>query len=222
MKRAPNHFQPTPASRQRCGFTLIELLVVIAIIAVMAALLMPAFSRAKGKAKNAVCLNQLRQLGMAARMYASDNDNRMPAAELLPTMPIDPQKPLPRIRDVLGVSLSQSSNTTNGLSVFRCPQDNLGMFERQGSSYEWNTDLNGRKMDETRTSNIRLVKVIVINGQPVEQSDETKKLRFPPETTPLLLDYEDFHPRPPRPAKNVVYMDGHTAGFELPPDVIPP
>ena len=204
------------------GFTLIELLVVIAVIGLLAALLMPALSRAKGKAKNAVCLSQLRQLGIATRMYAADNDNRMPAAELLPTMPMDPQNPLPRIRDALGATLSQSGSTNSGPSVFRCPQDNLGMYERQGSSYEWNTDLNGRKMDETRTSNVRIVRVIVINGQPVEQTDEKKELRFPPETTPLLLDYEHFHPRPPRPGKNVVYMDGHATGFELPPEITPP
>lgn len=207
----------------RCnGFTLIELLVVIAIIGVLAAMLMPAFSRAKGKAKNSVCLGQLRQLGIATRLYADENGNRMPAAELLPSMPIDPQSPLPRIRDVLGPAVGQSGGTNTGGNIFHCPQDNLGLFERQGSSYEWNTDLNGKRMDETRTSNVRIVRVVVINGQPAEQTDEKKELRFPPATTPLLLDYEDFHPRPPRPGKNVVYMDGHTTGFELPPEVTPP
>jgi type II secretory pathway pseudopilin PulG len=200
---------------------LIDLLVVIAIIGVLAAMLMPAFSRAKGKAKNAVCLSQLRQLGIATRVYTGDNDNRLPAAELLPTLPIDPQSPLPRICDVLGPVIGQTISTNTGGSIFRCPQDKLRMFEKQGSSYEWNTDLNGRRMDETRTSNVRLVIVKVIDGQPVEHRDEQKQLRFPPETTPLFLDYEDFHPRPPRPGKNVVYMDGHTAGFELPPEVLP-
>ena len=222
MKTNPILPQNFPHPSSRSGFTLIEVLVVIAIIGVLAALLVPAFSRAKAKAENAVCLGQLRQLGIATRMYAGDHDNRMPAAELLPAMPIDPQTPLPRICDVLGPVIGQTGNTNAGGSIFRCPQDNLRMFEKQGSSYEWNADLNGRRMDETRTSNVRLIMVKVINGQPIEQRDEQKQLRFPPESTPLFLDYEDFHPRPPRPAKNVVYMDGHATGFELPPDVVSP
>jgi len=214
-------FNPVGPRRRRDGFTLIELLVVIAIIGILAAMLMPAIGRAKGKAKNAICLSQLRQLGIATRVFADENENRMPAAELLPSMPIDPANPLPRIRDVLAATLSQTG-TNAGPSVFRCPQDTLKMYEKQGSSYEWNTDLNGRKMDETRTSNVRIIRVAVINGEPVEQTNEQKELRFPPATTPLFLDYEDFHPRPPRPAKNVVYMDGRAAGFELPPEIVAP
>ena len=62
------------------AFTLIELLVVIAIIAILAALLLPALAKAKQTATGAACLNNNKQLMTAWKMFATDNEGRIPYA----------------------------------------------------------------------------------------------------------------------------------------------
>jgi prepilin-type N-terminal cleavage/methylation domain-containing protein/prepilin-type processing-associated H-X9-DG protein len=60
---------------RRHGFTLIELLVVIAIIAILAAILFPVFAQARAKARQAACLSNAKQIGLACRMYTQDWDD---------------------------------------------------------------------------------------------------------------------------------------------------
>ena len=66
------------------AFTLVELLVVIAVIAILASLLLPALATAKKRARAVQCLNNLKQIGYAAQMYAHDNDNTLQLDPLIP------------------------------------------------------------------------------------------------------------------------------------------
>lgn len=206
-------------NKRTAGFTLIELLVVIAVIGVLAGLLMPAFAGGKAKALNSVCINNLRQLGIATRLYADDNSGRLPSAEILPTDPINPASPLPRICDVLASYISRAAADTNRMTVFKCPSDNAGLFIAEGSSYEWNTDLNGQRIDQTRTKNDFMFLLDRNTGKLAWSTNWV--LTLPPQTTPFLLDYEDFHPRAPKSGKNVVYMDNHVAPLDVAPNSSP-
>jgi len=166
--------------QQFMAFTLIELLVVIAIIGVLAALLMPAFGRARESARGTACLSNLRQAGFALQIHVQENKNRMPyIRDRVPDQSATNGFPS------VDVVLARELGNTN---VLRCPSDREDLFGRTGSSYAWNSLLNGQDAD-----NLRIF-----------------TFQFAPMQVPVLFDKEAFHTARGKGREvNYLYADGH-------------
>jgi len=173
--------RPRPAPGQT--FTLVELLTVIGILALLAGLLLPVVGRARQRARLTECSGQVRQLGIALHAYTADYNDSLPiCARLGPELLYG----LPALRECLGGYLDHNA------AVFHCPADLdvHGLFADFGTSYEWNTFVNGKKIDRSSWTILGLVVV-----------------------TPLLGDGDAFHPQAGR---NYLYADGRvTSSLEI-------
>ena len=166
------------------AFTLIELLVVIAIVAVLAALLLPAISRAKESGRGAACMSNLRQIGIALQLYVQENANRMPLMRDRSIGTNVVTDPLPSPDTVL-------SNQLGNILVLKCPSDSASkpVYYETGSSYSWDSMLNGQNADDLKLA------ILPSLGQ---------------HQIPLFVDKDAFHKaRGPKREVNYLYADGH-------------
>ncbi len=189
------------------GFTLIELLAVIAIVGLLAAMIFPVLGNARAKGQATYCVNNLRQLGIAVTAYASDFDQRLPLAEPTPSMPVDVDNPLPRIRDLLEKYVGGSAG------VFQCPSDHDNFtawgnaytkrFDAFGSSYEWVAPSSSTP-PSIGVGGLRLDNLYWLIGLP-----PGVKLNITASQAVIMFDYQNFHQNQSGGTRNVLYADGH-------------
>ena len=165
------------------GFTIIELLVVIAIIAILASLLLPTFTHARASARSVQCQSNLHSIGIALRLYLDQNYEVMPYAAQMPSQKLND---LPRIVDVLEPHIDNTA-------VFKCPADTKRtFFQTEGSSYEYQSLLGGRRVKDTFLSR-----------------------RFGESKTFVMFDYDSFHGRAGEDgSRNYLFADGHVGDLK--------
>jgi len=123
--------KPSADSRHR-GFTLIELLVVIAIISAVMAVLVPALSRARGQSKAIICLNNLKQLGLALTCYADSYDGyMMPSCDSHTNTYWWGQKTSDGIEHERGFAWPYLRAELEKTSVYECPAQPYGSYKLQ-------------------------------------------------------------------------------------------
>ena len=175
----------------RPGFTLVELLVVIGIIAVLISILLPALTKARVAAQNIACLSNLRQIGTAIAMYATDNQDGMPCGEWGGWTPA-PDNDTVYWFTLVNPYLGGQGNSANSAGItagyptisraFTCP----GAFVPIGyNHYSSNPIIIGRKSESNHSPYQKMTKlrisselVLVMDGVQSVSSGNTQAVAF--------------------------------------------
>ena len=211
------------------GFTLIELLVVIAIIALMLAILLPALGKAKEHGKGLVCMTNLRQMSIAAKTYAADNNDYFPLAYSFDPDPMDsvminPSWDFTTVRDWTTSQITVKPGTLWGSEtsekVHQCPsyKGSSNTLADPFTGYNYNTSYIGRGAGETirtpaRTAEVKNTSGCALFGDGEYSGGANKYMR-----SPFKSDYDMF---PARAAGTqgwrhsektaAVWVDGHAS-----------
>ena len=201
--------------RKLRAFTLIELLVVIAIIGILAALLLPALGRARGKARMAQCTSNLHQLGLAMQMWWDDHDQHF--------MPLTDGPVVPSLSNSWPILLLPY--VVNAKNVYHCPDDKYfiwdgGFMSAKTESYGYNYwALTGG----TAITGVPLSKVTNA-GKTVMLSDSTDADAT---SSQYAYSVSDWGPEQPSATRhngfaNVLFVDGHVESHPVSPDCVTP
>jgi len=134
----------TEMNVRKSAFTLIELLVVIAIIAILAAILFPVFAQAREKARETTCLSNMKQIGLALRMYSQDYDETLFASGQLPSHRSTAGDGSNIQRLISGGTIWFLNPYTKNEGIFRCPSDVGDNYWGRSNNFAWVNDVWGK------------------------------------------------------------------------------